>query len=256
MFISYLAHHANELTTKKTLAPQDVLKALKEIEMAGVMELGAVGEDGRLGGRLEREMEVYEDMIMRKRKGYRDKVKARESVGEENEVAAERDEPKSKKARMSEADADEEEKMLEQQLNGVSGGASGSTAAQKSKRKDKTTSGTPQVSSGKGKAVAEEDEEEEVEEEGGQEDGEEDNEHGDEDQGEEDEEEEEEDDEEDEEDEEDDGEEDEEDEEEEDDDDDDDRDVDDTPHTNGRSKGRTSLLPDGNVDAGSDDDSE
>lgn len=79
MFISYLAHHANELTQKKTVGPQDVLKAIQEIEMAGVMGLGQVGPDGKPGGRLERELEVFETVVKGKRKGYRDKVKARES---------------------------------------------------------------------------------------------------------------------------------------------------------------------------------
>jgi hypothetical protein len=79
VFISYLAHHANELTQKKTVGPHDVLKALQEIEMAGVMELGQVGADGRVGGRLERELEVFERVVRGKRKGYREKVKKRES---------------------------------------------------------------------------------------------------------------------------------------------------------------------------------
>ncbi|KAL6252967.1 hypothetical protein RBB50_000686 [Rhinocladiella similis] len=134
VFISYLAHHANEQTTKKTVSPQDVIKALEQIEMGGVMGLGAVGQDGRLGGRLERELEAYEEHIKGKRKGYRDKVKARESVGDDQQQqqqhdqtgdataaeAAERGEPSTKKARrMSEDDDDDDDqRMLEAQLNG------------------------------------------------------------------------------------------------------------------------------------------
>ncbi len=47
--------------------------------MAQVMGLGAVGEDGKVGGRLERELEVWETVVRGKRKGYREKVKQRES---------------------------------------------------------------------------------------------------------------------------------------------------------------------------------
>jgi DNA polymerase epsilon subunit 3 len=79
VFISYLAHNANELTSKKTVGPQDVLKAIQEIEMDGIMGLGALGTDGKVGGRLERELEVFENVVRGKRKGYREKVKARES---------------------------------------------------------------------------------------------------------------------------------------------------------------------------------
>jgi hypothetical protein len=63
------------------VGPQDVLKAIQEIEMAGVMGLGQVGADGEIGGRLERELEVFESVVRGKRKGYREKVKARESGG-------------------------------------------------------------------------------------------------------------------------------------------------------------------------------
>lgn len=61
------------------MGPQDVLKAIQEIEMGGIMQLGATGADGKAGGRLERELEVFESVVRGKRKGYRDKVKARES---------------------------------------------------------------------------------------------------------------------------------------------------------------------------------
>ncbi|EXJ91124.1 hypothetical protein A1O1_04231 [Capronia coronata CBS 617.96] len=167
VFISYLAHHANEQTTKKTLGPQDVLKALKEMEMAGVMELGAVGQDGRLGGRLEREMEAYEEIIQRKRKGYRDKVKARESLagdgegGEDGEAgAAERGEPSSKKARrMDDDDDDEEERLLDEQLNGGGvGDDSGLSHPAKAKRKSKSKSAnrSSPLANGKARAMSDE----------------------------------------------------------------------------------------------------
>ena len=67
------------MTTKKTIGPQDVLKAIQEIEMGQIMGLGAVGPDGKEGGRLERELEVWETVVRGKRKGYREKVKQRES---------------------------------------------------------------------------------------------------------------------------------------------------------------------------------
>ncbi len=97
---------------------QDVYAALKEIELSGIMDLGTIGTDGRAGGRLEREVAVFEEGVMRKRKGYREKVKARESTGAGGEDE-ERGEPSSKKVRrMSEHEEDEEERMLERQLNG------------------------------------------------------------------------------------------------------------------------------------------
>jgi histone H3/H4 len=132
VFISYLTHHANEQTSKKTIGPQDVIKALSEIEMSGVMGLGAggAGKDGpRLGARLEKELEAYEEIVRGKRKGYRDKVKARESLGDGGQEEEEdRGEPTNKKVRrMSEEgqgqgdgeDAEDEERMLEAQLNGA-----------------------------------------------------------------------------------------------------------------------------------------
>ena len=128
VFISYLASHANEqsqLRHRKTMAVQDVYAALREIEFSGQMELGAVGEDGRLGGRLEREVELYEEGVLKKRRGYREKVKMRESGGAGDEEVD--GEPSSKKARRtSEREEDEEQRMLEQQLNGMAeAGASG-----------------------------------------------------------------------------------------------------------------------------------
>jgi len=80
VFISYLASHANELTTRKTIGPLDVLAAVKEIEMDKVMGIGQVAADGIVGGRLEREISVFEGVVRGKRKGYREKVKARESA--------------------------------------------------------------------------------------------------------------------------------------------------------------------------------
>lgn len=112
VFISYLASHSNEVTTKKTIGPQDVLKAIQEIEMGGVMGLGEVGADGKVGGRLERELEVWETVVRGKRKGYREKVKQRESGvgagssenGDEERKGGEDDrgEPEAKRARVEE----------------------------------------------------------------------------------------------------------------------------------------------------------
>ncbi|KAJ9662760.1 hypothetical protein H2198_001209 [Neophaeococcomyces mojaviensis] len=81
VFISHLAAEANEMTDRKTIQSADVIKALAEIEMAQVMGLGVLGKDGKRGGRVEREVEVWEGNVRGKRRGYRDKVKARESVG-------------------------------------------------------------------------------------------------------------------------------------------------------------------------------
>jgi DNA polymerase epsilon subunit 3 len=112
VFISYLASHSNEVTTKKTIGPQDVLKAIQEIEMGGVMGLGEVGADGKVGGRLERELEVWETVVRGKRKGYREKVKQRGSGaglgssengdGEKKEAGDDRGEPEAKRARVAE----------------------------------------------------------------------------------------------------------------------------------------------------------
>ena len=67
VFISHLSSTADELTTKKTIAPQEVLSALEEIEW------------GHLQGKCEGELKIWEDVTRGKRKGYRDRVKARES---------------------------------------------------------------------------------------------------------------------------------------------------------------------------------
>ncbi|KEF56811.1 uncharacterized protein A1O9_07001 [Exophiala aquamarina CBS 119918] len=130
VFISYLAHHANEQANTKTVFPQDVLKALNEVELANVMDLGALGKDGRTGGRLERELEVYESALTQKRKNARDRKsnKMRESTGTGVEGGDEADEnergePSNKRARRMEEDddedADEENRMLDLQLNGA-----------------------------------------------------------------------------------------------------------------------------------------
>ncbi|KIW34787.1 uncharacterized protein PV07_01543 [Cladophialophora immunda] len=264
VFISYLAHHANEqsqLRHKKTLNVQDVMAALKEIEFGNVMELGAVGEDGRTGGRLEREVEVYEEIIGRKRRGYREKVKARESGGAEGAGEMEdRGEPSSKKIRrMSAEDEDEEERMLEQQLNGTTGEEASAAEKGPAKTKSRENGGiSVVVRNGKGKGKPDPTQEEDAHvDEGGDEDGEEaDDDEQEEDEGEEEEDEEEDDQEED-------------DDEDQDDDDDDDTaahhadddddhdiDVDDSRQANGRAAGRVGLLPDGNVEIASDDESD
>lgn len=67
VFISHLASSADSLTTRKTIAPQDVLNALEDIEW------------GHLRPRCEEELKIYEDLSRGKRKGYRERVKARES---------------------------------------------------------------------------------------------------------------------------------------------------------------------------------
>ncbi|KIV97653.1 hypothetical protein PV10_01372 [Exophiala mesophila] len=155
VFISYLAHAANEQSTRKTLAPQDVLQALRELEFDNVMQLGAVGKDGRLGGRLERELAVYEEVLMQKRKGAKDRKsnKAREGAEEDGE----RGEPSSKKARrmqttgdqdddnQNEDDGDEQD-MLDSQLNG-DGMASGGAGRVKGMRKNRKTSRTAEYGS-------------------------------------------------------------------------------------------------------------
>jgi DNA polymerase epsilon subunit 3 len=164
VFISYLASHANEqsqLRHRKTLGVQDVYAALHEIEFANVMQLGAVGADGRTGGRLEREVEMFEELAAKKRKGYRDKVKARESGGAGDDEDG--GEPNSKKARRSLKeegqdgdDDDEEERMLEQQLNGTATGGmhpESSLVPQQNGQSDGVSVVVP-GSAGKGKAKA------------------------------------------------------------------------------------------------------
>ncbi|KAK5047714.1 hypothetical protein LTR84_006379 [Exophiala bonariae] len=165
VFISYLAHHANEQSTRKTLSPQDVLKALKEVELAGVMDLGAVGKDGRTGGRLERELEVYEQALAQKRKGARDRKtnKARESTGtgiEGGDEAEEdeRGEPSNKRARRMgehDEDPDEEDRMLDLQLNGLQeeGEATHDSTTKATRRKGSVIYSSP-ISAEKGMSKA------------------------------------------------------------------------------------------------------
>ncbi|KIW81494.1 hypothetical protein Z517_04519 [Fonsecaea pedrosoi CBS 271.37] len=262
VFISYLAHHANEqsqLRHKKTLGVQDVMAALKEIEFANVMDLGAVGKDGRTGGRLERQVEVYEEIIGKKRRGYREKVKARESGGgaaDGDGDAEDRGEPSNKKIRRTSAEEeDEEERMLEQQLNGTVSNEVAPAAAEKAKAKRKSRDSqsiSVVVRNGKGKGKPDST----TREDGGHgnQGGDEDVEEADDDEHEEDEE----GDDEDEDDDQDDEDEDEEQDDEDDDEtgaqhgdgDDDDIEIDDSRQANGR------LLPDGNVEIGSDDESD
>lgn len=101
VFISYLASNANEVTTKRTISPADVLKALGEIEMDGLMDVGKQGPNGEILGRLERELEVFENTVRGKRKGYRDKIKQRESDATVKMTDAEGEgEPETKRVRM------------------------------------------------------------------------------------------------------------------------------------------------------------
>ena len=67
VFISHLASTADSLTTKKTISPSDVITALEEIEWSN------------LRGRCEGELKIWEEVTRGKRKGYRERVKARES---------------------------------------------------------------------------------------------------------------------------------------------------------------------------------
>ena len=99
VFISYLAATANEQSTKKTIGPNDVLAALREMELGQIMELD--GREG--GGRLERELEAWETVVKGKRKGYREKVKGRQSgAGVDGEDGEERGEPETKRIRVDE----------------------------------------------------------------------------------------------------------------------------------------------------------
>ncbi|EEP78560.1 predicted protein [Uncinocarpus reesii 1704] len=61
VFVSYLSSHANEETEKKTITPQDVLSALKEIEFDSFCP------------RLERELAVYTEAAIRKRRSQTEK---------------------------------------------------------------------------------------------------------------------------------------------------------------------------------------
>jgi hypothetical protein len=123
VFISHLAAHANEQSFRKTINVQDVLSALKEVELDGLMEVGKVDADGKATGRLEREVEMYERLVGEKRKGYRERVKARnqDQNGNANgngEAGGQEEQRAAKKVRRNIADDDEEQSALERQLNG------------------------------------------------------------------------------------------------------------------------------------------
>lgn len=92
-----------------------MLAALKEMELGQLMELD--GREG--GGRLERELEAWETVVKGKRKGYREKVKGRQSgMGADGEEGEERGEPETKRARVAEVD---EKTMDTSMLNGDQG---------------------------------------------------------------------------------------------------------------------------------------
>ena len=106
VFVGYIASHANEVTSKKTIGPGDVLRALEECELGRVMELGrgprgpggefvAQAEGGGVSGpmeaRLEREVAYWEEVVRGKRKGYRDKVRASKGTRESGVSEADRD---------------------------------------------------------------------------------------------------------------------------------------------------------------------
>lgn len=158
------------------------------------MDLGAVGKDGRAGGRLERELEVYEQALAQKRKGARDRKtnKARESTGtgiEGGDEAEEdeRGEPSNKRARrmdQDDEDPDEENRMLDLQLNGLqeeeeevprgsttkairrkgSGANSSPTTAEKGKSKVVETDSDPEVDPDGDEAEEEEEEDDDDDE--------------------------------------------------------------------------------------------
>lgn len=133
------------------------------------MDLGAVGKDGRTGGRLERELEVYEQALMQKRKGARDRKsnKARESTGTgidggDEADEDERGEPSNKRARRmdqdeeEEEDPDEENRMLDLQLNGLQGeqGAAHDRTTKATRRKVSAAGSSPTaVEKGNSKGV-------------------------------------------------------------------------------------------------------
>lgn len=67
VFVSHIASTADERTVKKTVAPQDVIGAIKECEFDIFAQ------------RVEQELTLWEEVVRGKRRGYREKVKARES---------------------------------------------------------------------------------------------------------------------------------------------------------------------------------
>ncbi|WEW61637.1 histone H3/H4 domain-containing protein [Emydomyces testavorans] len=75
VFVSYLSSHANEETDKKTIAPQDVLSALKEIEFESFRP------------RLERELAVYTEAAVHKRRSKNEKQhRGKENVKDKSDV--------------------------------------------------------------------------------------------------------------------------------------------------------------------------
>lgn len=100
-----LASTANEVTERKTIQSHDVIKALREIEMDQVMQIGVMAQDGKRGGRVEREVEMWESEVRGKRRGYRERVKARESGAGDTtmgsvDVAADDEEHETKRQRI------------------------------------------------------------------------------------------------------------------------------------------------------------
>ena len=180
VFISYLAAHANELTTRKTISPADVLKAVAETELGGVMGLGQIGKDGRTGGRLERELEVFEEAVKGKRKGYREKVKKKDSVGDTTGVTEdaegleqdERGEPTAKKARRTSGQGREDENgdghthgptRLSLSMNG-SGGKANEGEVSRTDGTDEETTPEPDQDAGDGDGDEDENQEDDEEE--------------------------------------------------------------------------------------------
>lgn len=113
VFISMLASTANEVTERKTIQSQDVIKGLREIEMDQVMQIGVIGKDGKKSSRVEREVEMWESEVRGKRRGYRERVKARESGAGDTTMGtlvgeAEGEEHETKRQRLDPDDAGRE----------------------------------------------------------------------------------------------------------------------------------------------------
>ena len=131
MFISALASTANEMTTK-TIAPGDVLKACEELELGEVMQLGVVvdggeaGGGGIVGGRLERELAVWEGVVRGKRKGYREKVRAKGGKGGEK---GEKGEGVDESTVMEEEDGERDAKRVRMGTDGDRDGEGGAGMA-------------------------------------------------------------------------------------------------------------------------------
>ncbi|KAL9109453.1 MAG: hypothetical protein Q9227_005961 [Pyrenula ochraceoflavens] len=67
VFVSHIAGTADERTVKKTIMPQDVLAAIGDCEFEMFVD------------RVGKELNVWEEVVRGKRRGYREKVKMRES---------------------------------------------------------------------------------------------------------------------------------------------------------------------------------